>query len=817
MTLTYTGEIWPHLTTDITYSIPSFVSQDMIHRSGVSYEAANVAETVARLKIVEQIRTFTRRHERHFMSMGKEITMLYEAVRHPDPERWGDVTTSEATRHLDVRKPPPILTLFAVHSHMMSRPLYFVADPRNHKSTHRFSVRPLSHVQTIIQVNDWVRSFDPALQSFLEKARRIILNFRQIRQKFPRGPPTEVETSYEPWSPTDLVIIRYLQHSLRTTRTTQEDPYETALPNIAKRLGLYAEDIVSPGLTHTMLCELGIQAPWDDVVMRTPELRLDFSPPSQSKEAQALKKLVEDNMRTPGVPVSSLMKTRLVEVHLDGSTELHASDPYESIRHDFGNLPVYVVDDVGAHELDDGLSIESVPGEQGSYWVHVHVADPTTIIPPGHVLDLRARMSAATLYSAHRTWPMLPPTLTHPQFSLGANPTGDGQPVLTFSVKLSDKGDFLDYRVRTGLVRKFHILQYDQVDQMLGIEPIERTYPLGGARRQPPQVPPIATTYLPDLQKLYELATTFSVRVVKEKPILFFGFPKAEVNFESALPSNPFLPPKPILWKGYPSMSFHVDMPHEVNNTTRRIIADFMKLACRAASRFCLERGLPALRRGSAPLHTANELDIIDVLAKRNELGFVDPIECIKRNLFAPPGEPTLEPLEHWSLGIPNGEGYCRVTSPLRRYSDLMMHWQIKHELLPVGKRTTRGPLFPAEYMKPVMFRLFDKEKSIHFASLLYEKHWAIACISRHIEHLRMTHGPDFECFPDLTAQTMGIVGFDTRNNTGQVPVMINYLGVRGLLKGIDQKAEIRIGTTFPVKITDIHLGLAPNIILSLR
>jgi hypothetical protein len=80
MTLTYTGEVWPHLTTDITYSIPSFVSQDLIYSSGSSYEAANVAETVAGLNVVEQIRTFARRHERHLMAMGKDITKLYEAV-----------------------------------------------------------------------------------------------------------------------------------------------------------------------------------------------------------------------------------------------------------------------------------------------------------------------------------------------------------------------------------------------------------------------------------------------------------------------------------------------------------------------------------------------------------------------------------------------------------------------------------------------------------------------------------------------------------------------------------------------------------------
>ena len=803
--------------TDITYSIPSFVSQDLIYRAGASYEAANVAETVARLKVVEQIRSFARRHERHFLSLGKEITVLYEALRHPDPDCWTDVTTTEATRHLDVRKPPPILTLFAVHSQMMSRSLYFVADPRNHKSTHRFSVRPLSHVQTILQVNEWVRNYDPALKSFLEKARRVITEIREIRKKYSQGLPTAIKDSFEPWSPSDLVIIQYLYHSLRTTRTTQEDPYETGLPNIAKRLGLYAKEIVSPGLTHTMLCELGVLTPWDDVVMRTPELRLDMSPPSQSKEVQTLNELLESNMRHPEAPVSSAMKRKLVDVHLDGSTEIHARDPYESIRHDFGDLPVYVVDDMGAQELDDGLSIEPVSGEQGSYWVHIHVADPTTVIPPGHVLDLRARKSATSLYSAHRTWPMLPPTLTHPLFSLGSNAKKEAQPVLTFSVKLNDDGTFLDYRVRAGLVRNFHILQYDQVDHMLGLQSISRTYPLGGERLPESSSTSIAPASSSDLRKLFELASKFSLRTIKEKPLLFFGFPSAEIDFDSALPSNPSLIQQPKAWKGYPSMKFYVQEPHEISITSRRVVAEYMKLACRAASRFCLDRGLPAIRRASALLHAQDEKAMADVLAARNAVGFVDPIEFLKRNLVVPVGEPTLEPLEHSSLGIPKGEGYCRVTSPLRRYSDIMMHWQIKHELLPVSKRTTAGPLFPEEYMKPVMFRLFDKEKAIHYASLLYRKHWALSCIRRHIETSRISHGPDFECFPGLTAQTTGFFGFDTRNVTGQVPVMIHSLGVRGLLKGVDQKSPSPIGTTLPVKVTEIHLGLAPIVILALR
>ncbi|KAF8577588.1 RNB-domain-containing protein [Ramaria rubella] len=814
MTLTYTGEIWPHLAADITYSIPSFVSQDLIYRSGTEYEAADVSQTVARLEIVEQIRTFARRHEHHFNAIGKTITKFYDAVRHPDPECWSEITTAEAVRHLDVRKPPPILTLFGMHSHLMQRSLYFVADPRNHKSTHRFSVRPLSHVKTILEVNEWVRGYDPVLLSFLSKARAVIRKARQLEQKNWKGAPVPVDSKFEPWTPTDLVFIRYLQQSLRTTRTIQRDPYDNSLPNIIKRLRLYDEE-VTPGLTHKVLRELGAIAPWEDIVTRTPELGLDIAPPGMSKQTRIVDELVGFNISFPGKPVPSPLQAKLVDAYLDGSTELYEKDPHASIRHDFGNLPVYVIDDAAAQELDDGLSIEAVASELGNYWVHVHVADPTTLIPPGHVLDLRARSSAVTMYTAHRTWPMLPPSLTHPLFSLGSKPKGTGQPVLTFSIKLSESGDILDYKVRAARVRNVQILHYSQVDRLLNIEHPFRSYPLVEAPVPAPNIAPIAQIYHSDLQKLYDIADAIALRSVKENPILFFSFPTAQVQIDSELPLNSsFSTNRPILWKGFPQMTYFIESFEDRNRTSCRLVAEYMKLACRVASRFCIDKGIPALRRASTPLYSPIEKDMEDVLALRNPYGDVSAIECIKRDLYAPPGEPSLEPLEHWSLAVPKGEGYSRVTSPLRRYSDLLVHWQIKHALLPASKRTTPGPLFPAEFLKPIMYRLFEKEKALSNVASLYQRHWALTYLSRYVERRRREHGSDYECFPDLKALTLGHVGFDTRLATGQVPVLLPSLGVRGLLKGLDSKVPIPIGTTLSVKITQIQLGLTPLIIL---
>ena len=261
-------------------------------------------------------------------------------------------------------------------------------------------------------------------------------------------------------------------------------------------------------------------------------------------------------------------------------------------------------------------------------------------------------------------------------------------------------------------------------------------------------------------------------------------------------------------------MRYFVENFVESEKTFRRIVSEWMKLACRAASRFCRDKGVPALRRASAPLQASSDEAMAEILAMRNPLGYADPFESMKRNIYAPPGESTLALAEHWSLGIPAGEGYCRVTSPLRRYGDLMMHWQIKHELLPASERTIQGPLFPAEYLKSIMYRQYEREKVIGNAETLYKKHWSFACLAKYIEDGQRKHGADFNAFPGLLARTAGPVGFDIVNRTGQAPVVILSLGVQGTLKGVER--ETPIGTTFPVKITDISLGMAPRLTLGL-
>lgn len=808
LTLTYTGEIWPHLLGDITFTIPNFVPLDLTSRVGSGYSAANTVETAARLETVEKVRVFARQHEREYNSLSKTFHKLYDQVRHPDPEKWAEITTVDAARVVDLRRPPPVLTLFALHSYMMSRPNYFVADPLNHRSSQRFSIRPLAQVQRLEQVNQWTHPPGHEFKSFLTNARDAVVRILGAKAKINDESPRMTDLHLKPWSETDMVFIRYLRDSLRSTRSIQTDPYRVAA--VMKNLNIYKERI-SSAMIQQFLTDIGYIAPWQDVIMDDPQLDSDSPLKGNSARTNVINDLIRYNLENPGVEAPVAFKKQLRTLHLTGSSQLYPEDRHASVRHDFGSLPVYVIDDEGAQELDDAISIERIPDEPSTYWVHVHIADPTVSLPPGHVADICAQKLAQTRYAVHQTWPMLPDALTS-KFSLGSLPEGTPQPVLSYSLKVSEDGSFLDYKIRAGLVRNIQILQYNQVDRALGLDTSVKFYPFDSI--SPKTYPPVLDHHLSDLRILRNLAHNITVRNVREKNLFLFSVPRAEVTFNEKLVET-VTPDRPILWTGYPSMTYTVHRGSTDMLGTRNTVAQFMILACRASSRFCIDNGIPAIRRSCPPPPLTDEV-LSDILDLRNEYGVVDAIECVKRDVFLYPSEATLEPKAHASLGVPEGEGYCRTTSPLRRYTDLLMHWQIKHALLPASQRSSSNALFPAETLRTFSWQLHDKEITVGKMQKLYNKYWTSTYLHRHITKSREVHGDNYDPFPGLIARSIGHNSYDSVNSATQIPVIIDHLGVQGMLRGLPKSVDqVPIGTPFNVKISEITLGLAPFLVVN--
>ena len=145
------------------------------------------------------------------------------------------------------------------------------------------------------------------------------------------------------------------------------------------------------------------------------------------------------------------------------------------------------------------------------------------------------------------------------------------------------------------------------------------------------------------------------------------------------------IPAKSSFWTGNPCISYGVAAFGDVKAfASRDAVAELMIMAGRAGARFCSVRGIPAPYRGCAqPVVTAvpgkpkNTLE--NLLAKRDpETHRVDPFELAKTSISYSAGRVTLNPQPHWLMGFTDDVGYLKTTSPLRRFEDLLVHWQIR-------------------------------------------------------------------------------------------------------------------------------------------
>jgi exoribonuclease-2 len=74
-----------------------------------------------------------------------------------------------------------------------------------------------------------------------------------------------------------------------------------------------------------------------------------------------------------------------------------------------------------------------------------------------------------------------------------------------------------------------------------------------------------------------------------------------------------------------------------------------------------------------------------------------------------------LEADAHYAIGLLQ---YTRATSPIRRYTDVLTHFQIKAHLM------GREPPFTQEMLTPILPHLDQKEKEVKQLSKQSEKFW---------------------------------------------------------------------------------------------
>ncbi|KAJ3262017.1 hypothetical protein HK103_003860 [Boothiomyces macroporosus] len=600
----------------------------------------------------------------------------------------GDVDLAKAAQFMfKVQSPTPAEKL-AINEILMKGTHYQV-KLSNEKSNPLFIKRSLEQVQFIESCLDAMQSRDnrnSKLINFLSKIKPVIIATRS-------GQLLKVD-----WSDDDLDFINFIKDYLRIGPNQPAVETKIITVGILKKLGLYSfypsqQDAIK------LLKEIGVFTPHEDLSLYqyNPKGYLghleylssvgDIATQEAKDEAALLVNsgsyVYENSASRKSSPTSLESKPlsanqevqEYVKKVVHSSLPLEnypTSDPTEKLRQVVSE-PVYTIDEPTAHELDDGISLEET--ETGS-WLHVHIADPTAYILPGNKLANLAQIRGTSIYLPHIHFPMMPDVLSNELFNLGKSPCA-----LTLSAKIGEDGEILDYKITPSILENVKITHYSSVDRALE----------NGSEST------LDNTDISRLKKMHELISKhrksrirngafipdqidLSIKVDEEPLTISLRDPRTNFSTPGHFEKN----------------TITVKTSSSVRSLSHQLVSESMIIAGRVASKFCQDRRVTTAYR--------HQPDIVDNLDEHGYHSLIPTVEKILDNVrssidpdtgiipiavyepllsYMPPAKMIMKPLGHFSMGI-NGDfnGYVKSTSPLRRYQDMLVHWQIKASLL---------------------------------------------------------------------------------------------------------------------------------------
>lgn len=349
-------------------------------------------------------------------------------------------------------------------------------------------------------------------------------------------------------------------------------------------------------------------------------------------------------------------------------------------RHDLRGQLVFTIDPADAKDHDDALSVRR--DESGLWEVGIHIADVSHYVEEGGIIDQEAFRRGTSVYMVDRVIPMLPEALSADICSL--RPRED-RLAITLLLRIDDDGEVRRHELVRSVIRSAHKLSYDDAQEILD-----------GASGASDEVS----------EALHALrALSRRLRARREaRGSIDFDLPEARVVLNT---------------QGEPT-----DIQRVLRLETHKLIEDFMILANEVVDREASRRRIPFLHRVHEPpdadrteqLRTflgglgvrirekPTPKDLQAAIAKfagRPEENLVSTVvlRSMKRARYSE------KPLGHFGLAT---DHYTHFTSPIRRYSDLVVHRLLTRALVD-GERIPEA--LRNEYLPAVARRTSERER----------------------------------------------------------------------------------------------------------
>ncbi|KAE8099381.1 hypothetical protein FH972_017367 [Carpinus fangiana] len=278
-------------------------------------------------------------------------------------------------------------------------------------------------------------------------------------------------------------------------------------------------------------------------------------------------------------------------------------------------------------ELDDALSATRL--QDGRIKIWIHVADATRFVQPGSKVDREAMRRGTSIFLPTATYPMFPEKLAMEGMSMKQ---GEICNAVTVSVVLRSDGSIAEYSVENSIIKPTYMLTYESASELLHLNLEEEV----------------------ELKILSEAATLRSQWRQQQGGV---DTATLDTRIKVANPDDP----EPII-------NLYVENQAD---PAMRLVSEMMVLCGEVIATFGSCNNIPLPYRGQPQ----SNIDL-SAFAHLPE-GPVRSFAIIK--VMRAAEIDFRKPIRHGILGLP---GYVQFTSPIRRYMDLLAHYQVKAYLM---------------------------------------------------------------------------------------------------------------------------------------
>lgn len=332
----------------------------------------------------------------------------------------------------------------------------------------------------------------------------------------------------------------------------------------------------------------------------------------------------------------------------------------KEFRVDLRALPLVTIDGEDARDFDDAVYCE--PKARGGWKLIVAIADVSHYVHPGSALDKEAFERGNSVYFPNHVVPMLPEKLSNGLCSL--NPAED-RLCMVCEMQVSAEGDVTKYQFYEGVMYSHARLTYTQVAQIIEEKNSGERVDSGHQ----------FAAVLPQLDALYALYTKLHQRR-SQRGAIDFDTQETRILFDGQRKISQIIPVK--------------------RTEAHRLIEECMLAANVCTAQFLEKANIPALYRvhegpsedrlsslrdflgelgiglgGGDDPEPSDYQRVLRAIKNRDDASVIQTVmlRSMRQAVYQP------ENLGHFGLAF---DAYTHFTSPIRRYSDLLVHRAIR-------------------------------------------------------------------------------------------------------------------------------------------